>query len=328
MTLAHIFSRLPLFERRRTLAFGLAVALSLIAFGLRLLVWPVLGPTIPYITFLPAIVVAAFLLGMGPAILAGVVAAWLCWYFMLPPLNSFRLDQPYGAAALGFFAFAVAVDIFLVDRLFRFVRELGQQADKLKEAQARSVLLAHELNHRVSNLFSVSIGLVSLTARAHPAAKPVLDDLTRRLNALARAHHATVGTAADATKLGDIVADVMAPYRANGSVIRISGPDLALNAETRTPIGLLLHELATNAAKHGALAGGGDVDIRWRHCATAGRVTLDWRETGVAAVPAVGDSGFGTTVIDLSARQLGGTVSRDMTPQGLTVQVGFPRPAP
>jgi PAS domain S-box-containing protein len=194
-------------------------------------------------------------------------------------------------------------------------------------------MIAHELSHRIKNIFSVIAGLIGLSARQHPEIGDVAEDLRDRILALGRAHdfvrpHSAesaphVGQGQD--RLWGILDQIFAPYRAGPTTrILLSGEDPRVDDRSATPLALLFHELATNAAKYGALsAADGRVHL---HVATEGDdVRIDWREVGGPAVKPADTEGFGSRLMMLSVeRQLGGRIVRHWHVTGLEISLWIP----
>jgi PAS domain S-box-containing protein len=199
----------------------------------------------------------------------------------------------------------------------------------LEEAQT---LLTRELNHRVKNLFAIANGMVSMTARTAKDPKDMATALRGRLSALSRAHElvqpasaADMGSGID-VELARLIEAVLDPYRQSGqNRIVIEGPGVSVGSNTTTSLALVLHELATNAAKYGCLScAEGELTIRW----TVQDDTADliWTESGGPAIespPAF--EGFGTQLSQRSiAGQLGGTLEREWRREGLRVHMTLP----
>ena len=189
--------------------------------------------------------------------------------------------------------------------------------DGKRAAQDRE-LVSQELSHRIKNIFSVVSGLISLSARRDPAMRGFADTLRDRVMALGRAHdfvrphsdrsRRAVGPATAFTMLREI----FAPYgEAGGERVRIVGEDLAIDDRSATPLALVFHELATNAAKYGALS------------TPDGKVVLTGTVDGAPA-----ETGFGSILAQVSVEgQLGGRLSRSWSRGGLEVEVRAPSSA-
>lgn len=217
---------------------------------------------------------------------------------------------------------ALALGLWLVSRMAR-AEAAAANAAALAEARDRADLLARELNHRVRNLFAVILALVRMSDRNDPAARPVVAKIAERIESLARAHEVTQGSGDQATAdLGALVAATLKPYLGADVAVKTGGDPVELPVKLVTPLGLVLHELVTNAVKYGALGpAGGELAISWRR--DGGRARLEWRETFAAPVPAPGTQGFGSLLMSSSARQLGGRIDRKFDTAGMTVEVEF-----
>ncbi len=202
-----------------------------------------------------------------------------------------------------------------------------------KEAEEARDLLAGEMAHRVKNLFSIASGLTSIAARSAATTTEMARDLTQRLAALGRAHDfirpASGVGGKDAALLGDLFAVLLAPYDDRGVVgdrIRVSVPEARVGDTAATTLALVVHELATNPVKYGALsAAGGTLDVR---CADQdGHVTVVWTERGGPPVSApAGPGGFGSRLVARSlSQQLGGSIAYDWQPEGVVVTLRMSR---
>ncbi|UVF19017.1 PAS domain-containing protein [Microvirga terrae] len=199
----------------------------------------------------------------------------------------------------------------------------------LEEAQK---LLTRELNHRVKNLFAIANGMVSMTARTAKDPKDMANALRGRLSALSRAHELVQPVAGGETgqgpdvELGRLIEAVLEPYRQSGqNRIATEGPRVLVGSNTTTSLALVLHELATNAAKYGCLScAEGDLAIHWT--LQGDDVDLLWTESGGPTIESPPTfEGFGTQLSQRSITgQLGGTLDREWRPEGLRVHMILP----
>jgi PAS domain S-box-containing protein len=191
-----------------------------------------------------------------------------------------------------------------------------------KEADERQTLLAREVDHRARNALAVIQSIIRLTH-----AKSV-DDYVQaiegRIKALARAHTLLSDSRWNGADLGTLVAEEMAPYNA-GDRIACGGPDISLQPATAQGLALAVHELATNAAKHGALSSpAGNISLDWQLRGDA--LTLNWTEDGGPRIAEPSSRNFGLKVITASVeQQLGGKVAFDWNTAGLRCRVSIPR---
>ena len=205
--------------------------------------------------------------------------------------------------------------------------------DELKRLEQGRELVSQELSHRIKNIFAVISALIALSARQHPEARAFSVSLRTRINALARAHEfvrphtETSRTTVGATTLHSFLNDLFAAYAEEdgGSRVRLSGDDAVFDDQAATSVALLFHELATNAAKYGALSeAGGRVVLTTRR--QEDRFILTWSETGGPPLQgAPSRVGFGSSLATLSVEaQLGGRLQREWRPEGLEIIIDLP----
>lgn len=214
----------------------------------------------------------------------------------------------------------------------------ASHTQRLHELNERNTLLALELNHRVKNLFSVVLSLIGMAARAKGDTASVMAGLSARIHGLSRAHSLAFGAAPDAiTDMAALLASVIEPYQDEaGARIALAGDPCGIMARQVTPLALVFHELATNAAKYGALSvPEGRVEICWS-CAEPDKAgvptTLAWRELGGPPPPgnhqpADISGGFGTKMTAAVLRQIDGTIRREWPAEGALVTITFHRKA-
>lgn len=195
-----------------------------------------------------------------------------------------------------------------------------------KQAEEGSELLAGEMSHRVKNLLAIATGLTELTSRSAATSADMTRQLTQRLTALGRAHdliRPIPGKEGKAALLGDLLSVLLAPYddtAAFSGRIRVAVPRMGIGEATATTLAMVVHELATNSLKHGALSlSTGTLDIS--SSSDGDDLLLTWAETGgpeIAEPPEL--TGFGSRMIERSIeRQLGGSIGYDWQPAGLVV---------
>lgn len=196
-----------------------------------------------------------------------------------------------------------------------------------KQAEEGRELLAGEMSHRVKNLLSIASGLTQITARTTQTSKEMAHELTLRLTALGRAHDLVrpiAGqTEAPSVLLGDLLTVLLAPYDDLGAFsgrIRVSVPRMSVGEAAVTTFALIIHELATNSLKYGALSvDTGTLDVSCSAHDEA--VTVIWTETGGPKVHSPsGPRGYGSKLIEQSiADQLRGSIDYDWAEDGVIV---------
>ncbi len=201
-----------------------------------------------------------------------------------------------------------------------------------KQAEEGHELLAGEMSHRVKNLLAIASALTTITARAATSAQDMATELTQRLAALGRAHdlvRPVPGQDDKVALLGDLLTLLLAPYDDLGAFtgrIRVCVPRIGVGERSATNLALVIHELATNSMKYGALsAEAGTLDVACDE--PAEDVTIVWTERGGPPVEPPSDvAGYGTTLIMQSmTRQLGGSLSCAWDPEGVVVTLRLNR---
>ncbi|MEE1655270.1 PAS domain S-box protein [Microvirga sp. CF3062] len=193
-------------------------------------------------------------------------------------------------------------------------------------------LLVQELNHRVKNLFAMTSGMIALTARTAETPKQMATALRGRIDALARAHElirpAITGSEPTdgETSVEEIVQAILAPHISQDapSPMTIQGPSVRISPKAATILTLVLHELATNALKYGALsAPEGRLRITW---VRGVMLALTWQEKNGPAIQGVPSTeGFGSKLVRRSVTdQLGGAIAYDWRREGLLVRIDLP----
>lgn len=201
------------------------------------------------------------------------------------------------------------------------------------QAEEGHELLAGEMSHRVKNLLAIAAGLTQITSRSTSSPEEMASELTMRLTALGRAHDLVrplPGGQGRAALLGDLLSVLLSPYDDLGAFsgrIRVAVERMGVGEHTATSLALIIHELATNSLKYGALScETGTLDIS---TAIPGEseVELVWIERGGPEVTMPPDpNGFGSKLVHRSvSMQLGGSISYDWTPEGLIVTLRLQR---
>lgn len=199
------------------------------------------------------------------------------------------------------------------------------------EAEARRELLTQEVNHRARNTLAIVQAILRLTRASSPTEFARL--VEGRVAALARAQALLAAERWTGAPLKALLTDEMAPYGGGDEVYRpgenrfvLDGPPLRVRAEAVQALGMVFHELATNAAKHGALSvPEGRVSVTWSVDAAAELLRIRWAETGGPVPSLPKHRGVGSRVIEATINgQLGGAVERRWPEQGLVCEIALP----
>ena len=198
-----------------------------------------------------------------------------------------------------------------------------------KEGEAHLRLLLRELTHRSKNLLAVIQAMARQTARHAGSIDGFLNQFGARLQALAASHDLLVRESWYGASLGELIRSQLGGYLDGSSdQVSIEGPALALKPEAAQNLGLVLHELAVNAAKYGALSvPNGRVSITWsqRDGRDDGSIDLDWKERAGPKVKTRRKKGFGSMVIERNlVRALDAEVNLEFDPNGLHCHIVIP----
>lgn len=190
---------------------------------------------------------------------------------------------------------------------------------KSEGASERRELITEELKHRIGNLLAVVHAIARHTfSSADPES---MENFSARLHALAAAQKLLIDSESRAATILDVVMNSVAPHCPDGDRARISGPEVALDGRRAHALTLALHELATNAAKYGALsAETGWIEIMWT--GAGGRLEFCWREHGGPLVAPPQRRGFGSSLITRNlAGAFAGEVDLDFNGAGLVCRL-------
>lgn len=260
-------------------------------------------------------------------------AAWAKWRHSLETGEPYEIEYRLRNAA-GEYRWTLGRALPIRDpngnitRWFGTCTEIHEQKLLLEQRQ----IISQELSHRIKNIFSIVAGMISLSARRHPEAKVIASDLRERVVALGRAHdfvrpHSPASMPTAPSSLHGMLRKIFEPYDdvRDGPRIVVVGDDPRIDDRSTTPLALVFHELATNAAKYGALSGEkGRVELSIRR--EDEHLTFHWREVGGPPIVAAPDkTGFGTQLVEMSAvRQLGAELHRNWDPAGLDLSFAVP----
>jgi PAS domain S-box-containing protein len=191
-------------------------------------------------------------------------------------------------------------------------------------AQEQQRLLINELNHRVKNTLATVQSIAAQTARRAESPEDFREKFETRLIALSQTHNALTRGGWESAKLSELLAQEFEPYA--GQQVKTDGPDVDLPPRMAVTLGMVFHELATNAAKYGALSSpDGRVRVSWRTVlgpADATRLVLQWTEENGPPVRTPSRRGFGSRLIEGSVKgELGGTSRMAFDPEGFNYRL-------
>jgi two-component sensor histidine kinase len=213
--------------------------------------------------------------------------------------------------------------VLLTETLLLYTR-LANAVVRLRRSEQHQRLLIAELNHRVKNILAQVAGVTTSTRQGSRSIDDFVQSLGGRIQSMAAAHTLLSESGWRGVGLDTLVRAELAPYM-TGANVKISGIDVMLIPAATQALGRVLHELATNAAKYGALSiPGGQVTVSW-HCRPTGpaaTMILDWRELGGPPAPSEVQSSYGTNLIrNLIPHELGGTVDLVFVAEGVNCRI-------
>lgn len=225
------------------------------------------------------------------------------------------------------------------DSLMLVAQSLAEQLGRVLERQRaleHQQLLMRELDHRVSNSLTVVASLFRRTAQRAGSVRELRETFEARLHTLSGAHNVLARGAWTSASLRDVFESTVGAFAANSDYL-LEGPEIRLPARQVVDLSMVLHELATNAAKYGALSvAGGRVAITWREIGADGpgergdpagpsKFAIAWQESGGPAAHPPRQRGYGLDLIEgLITRGMGGRVDLDFEPRGLQVRIVLP----
>lgn len=309
MTARHRFVR-ALSVRPSPLAQALivlgCVALAVVA---RMLLHPVVGTGVPFVTVFPAVVVASVWGGVRAGAATMVLGAILASYLWLEPIGTAELTK-LGTASL--IAFLIAALIILA-----CAHLLHAALAMAREAEMHAGLVAREMQHRIGNILALVQAVARLSARSADSLPEFEEQFHGRLRALAEAQ--TIARAAPdlPTALEALLGAVLRPF--DEQRIALDGPPTSVAERDRPALALLFHELGTNAVKHGSLSvPQGRVAVTW----SAGEnLRIDWIESGGPPVELPSRKGFGQQIANSAFPPDRGEVTIDHDPAGLRCSI-------
>lgn len=212
----------------------------------------------------------------------------------------------------------------------RLVLESTRDITDRKRWERRRQLLLSELSHRVKNTLAVVQSVARQTLRTTESSEDFVERFDGRLTALASSHKLLVDSEWSGAELSALALSQLEAYAGSDRRrLQIEGEPVMLPPDLATPFGLVLHELATNAAKYGAFStGNGRVSLSWKLGNNRRRLTVFWQERGGPPVEPPSEQGFGGVLIEKSLP--GSTVQREFQPDGVvcTIDIELPEIPP
>jgi len=266
---------------------------------------------VPFATFFPAALFAALVGGIGPGIFAAILGGIIGWWaFLGPPMTWFPLTSGQQISLVAYLITSLII-VWAADHYQKLTKRLEDE-QKFRE------LAVEELAHRLKNKVATIQSIVSLQLREDPKAR---DEIVNCLGSLKATDDLIIATQGKGARIGDILSAELRPYDA--ARISLEGPEILLSPKLALTMALLLHELATNAAKYGALSrSSGKISVRWSY--SDPWMNLEWHESDGPPVSVPNHRGFGTRLFLRALDQFGGNVDADFSSTGLVCKLRVP----
>ena len=246
----------------------------------------------PFLTIYPAVILTTLVGGLGPGFLSAALAAALQWGLFIPTLHWF---------ALASYAIDATVAVLLIAFINRTLNLLLINIDQEKRAKQHQYPLAAELNHRIQNLLTVIQAVIrfSLPGDGMVQASAVQQRLMDRLQSMSATNRAITDSMGDGVRLAHLIDGEIHGFESQFEISGAAG--LLLGPQMTQNLSLILHELVTNALKHGALSvANGRVSLRLEWSST--QLTFSWEERDGPPVLPVASSGFGSRILGTFAK--------------------------
>lgn len=308
------------------------VAIVAVAIGRALLVTNLL----PWLLFVPVILILGLLLGKGPGVYATLLSALLVALTIGRPGAPFWLDGQQWAATAVFALVSISVVMIAAELRAAFRRLAAQSAEQARtnalliEQDEQLRLLNGELGHRIKNLLTIVGAVAAQTLRQASDLKTANDALASRLAALGKATEFLTASDWGSADLHALARAAFDTHGCHGSRCHYEGPAIRFNSQVTLALALALHELVTNATKYGALSNDvGHVDLSWAILPGPNggepRFSLTWQERGGPEVHAPTRRGFGSLMIERSLRSyFRGDTAITFDPAGVVFRIDAP----
>jgi two-component sensor histidine kinase len=204
--------------------------------------------------------------------------------------------------------------------------KVARDISERKRGEEVRRLLTDELNHRIKNTLATVQAIAGQTLRRAASPADFVTSFNGRIQALARAHGLLTGGSFQGAEIMQLVRDQLLIGSGDDHRIACSGPSLTLDAQPALHLALVLHELGTNARKHGALSTpSGQIDVNWELRTNGARnLHLTWQESGGPKVRVPSARGFGSMLIEHSLQAHGGVVAMTYAESGVRCEIKLP----
>ncbi len=269
-----------------------------------------IGSTLYFATFFPAVLICSLIGGRTPGLLAIPLSIIAVWWAFIPPAYAFGPLNPVNLANFVLFALSSLLVVWLAVRHRRNVFAL-------EDREQQRELLVHEIEHRGKNMLAVMTSLVQQTVKD----KDVAETLINRMRIAADNRDLLHDPSDNAMSLRDLLtATVCEPYGQDRVVL--SGPDVQLNGREARSLRIVFHEMTTNAVKYGALSEpDGRISIDWSN--EADKLVIVWCEHDGPKVSAPNKFNFGSKLITVTLKQMNAELEPTFAQTGYCYRISF-----
>lgn len=284
----------------------------------RIVVW---GPTDTAVASIGSIWHSLILAGIGFFALSLFCAMIVGWKLQ----SAIRgIAQRAGGVGRGEIVSPLSTGIHEIDQVSR---SLSEASFDRNQAEERLQVVLREMAHRTKNVILVAQSLVRQTARHSDDKQAFVAAITGRMGSFARSLELLMSEQETAPSFASLVTVQLESFIEPGNRLTVEGQDFLLAREAVKEVGMLVHELGTNAMKYGALSvPEGHLDIRWQEIDEGGRkaIEITWTERGGPMPTEPTQKGFGSTLIQATAQTLQGTARCDYKLEGITWTIRIP----
>ena len=292
--------------------YGWAFLIFAVAVLARVALDRIIPERLPFITFFPAVVLAAYRCGLWPSIAVLVLSALVGTAWVDPAPGS--SETVYRLVSLLLFLSLGGLNVY-------FVQRLKVANDQSAQHEAQLELINRELKHRIKNLFTIASSICSQTIKSGRSTQEMIRAVTGRIHAVASAQELLSVTSSTGADLAGLIEALVSTVAPDPSRLQVSDTSVRLPPEATTPFALILHELGTNALKYGAWSEDTGLVVI-TSTVEPDRLFFEWREIdGPAIAPEIRE-GLGSALIKSGLPNA--TVAHDLTPTGLHCRISLP----
>jgi two-component sensor histidine kinase len=265
----------------------------------------------PYSFYYPAVLFATVVGGSGTGVFATIIGGGIGWWAFTPP-HFAHLPMRFGQEVrFAIYLFIALLFVLGADHYRRLAKRRQELAKRLQDEESLRKLAVEELGHRLKNKHATILSIISYQLREVPQLRTTISN---RIIALSHTDDLILASQGQGARIYDILSTELGAYEL--SRISMRGPDFFLPPRLALTMALMVHELATNAAKYGALSTvGGELAIRW--LLEDKTLNLEWRESGGPLIVSPTHRGFGLRLLSRALAQFAGAVETTFEKTGL-----------